>query len=105
VADGPRERLVASAIELVRERGVDATGVAELLDHSQTARGSIYKHFPGGKSELVTASTKEAGEQMRLGLRQLAEAGDVAALIVLRVTSVTSARTSVSDHSGSIISR
>ena len=81
MADGPRERLVASAIELVRERGVDATGVAELLDHSQTARGSIYKHFPGGKSELVTASTKEAGEQMRLGLRQLAEAGDVAALI------------------------
>ena len=81
MADGPRERLVASTIELVRERGVDATGIAELLDHSQTARGSIYKHFPGGKSELVTASTKEAGELLRAGLRRLAEAGDVAALV------------------------
>ena len=81
MTDGPRERLVASAIELVRERGVDATGVAELLDHSQTARASIYKHFPGGKADLVAASTKEAGEQMRLGLRQLAEAGGVAAMI------------------------
>jgi len=60
---------------------VDATGVAELLDHSQTARGSIYKHFPGGKSELVTVSTKAAGKLRRLEIRQLAEAGDVAALI------------------------
>ena len=81
VTDGPRERLVASTIELVRERGVDATGVAELLAHSQTARASIYQHFPGGKADLVTASTKQAGDQMRLALRHLAEAGGVAAMI------------------------
>ena len=78
---GPRERLVTSAITLVRERGVDATGIAELLDHSKTARGSIYQHFPGGKSELVTVSTKVAGEQRCREIRQLAESGDVAALI------------------------
>ena len=60
---------------------MDATGVAELLDHSQTARGSIYKHFPGGKSELVTSLDEGGRRTDAPGLRQFAEVGDVAALI------------------------
>lgn len=61
---GPRERLVRSAIALVREHGVEAMGTAELLAHSKTARGSIYQHFPGGKEELVEAATRQAGSLM-----------------------------------------
>lgn len=57
----PRSRLIASAITLVRERGVQATGVAELTEHSGTARRSIYQHFPSGKFELIEASTRAAG--------------------------------------------
>lgn len=58
---GPRERLIASAITLVRERGVEATGLADLLEHSGTARRSIYQHFPGGKLEMIEQSTRLAG--------------------------------------------
>ncbi len=61
---GPRERLIDSTIALIRRRGVHATGLTDLLNHSSTARQSIYQHFPGGKAELVEQATKEAGRQM-----------------------------------------
>jgi AcrR family transcriptional regulator len=61
---GPRERLIDSTIALIRRRGVHATGLTDLLNHSGTARQSIYQHFPGGKAELVENATKEAGKQM-----------------------------------------
>lgn len=61
---GPRERLIKSAIDLVRERGVAGTGITELVEHSNTARRSIYMHFPRGKAELIEESTRAAGEMM-----------------------------------------
>lgn len=56
-----RERLIGSAIELLRRNGVAGTGLAELLEHSGTARRSIYVNFPGGKSELMAEATRTAG--------------------------------------------
>lgn len=43
------------------ERGVHATGLADLLDHGKTARCPIYQHFPGGKSDLMEQATYAAG--------------------------------------------
>ncbi|TCP53567.1 TetR family transcriptional regulator [Tamaricihabitans halophyticus] len=60
---GPRERLIDSAITLMRQRGVAATGLADLLEHSSTARQSIYQHFPGGKGQLLTEATRVAGQR------------------------------------------
>ncbi|CAM3217738.1 TetR family transcriptional regulator [Mycobacterium intermedium] len=56
-----RERLIGSAIELLRRHGVAGTGLAELLEHSGTARRSVYVNFPGGKSELMAEATRTAG--------------------------------------------
>lgn len=78
---GPRERLIASAITLVRERGVEATGLADLLEHSGTARRSIYQHFPGGKLEMIEQSTRIAGAWIR---RLIASAGDEAPADLVR---------------------
>lgn len=61
---GPRERLIKSAIVLVRARGVAGTGITELVEHSNTARRSIYMHFPRGKVELIEESTRVAGQMM-----------------------------------------
>jgi len=72
MASQPRERLIQSAIVLVREHGVQGTGLAELLSHSKTARGSIYQHFPGGKTELIEEATREAGRQISALLESLA---------------------------------
>jgi AcrR family transcriptional regulator len=68
----PRERLVSTAIELVRKHGVEGTGLAELLERSNTARRSIYQHFPKGKLELIEASTYAAGDWIRRTLQRLA---------------------------------
>jgi TetR/AcrR family transcriptional repressor of lmrAB and yxaGH operons len=68
---GPRERLLLSAIALMCERGVHATGLADLLDHSKTARGSIYQHFPGGKSDLMEQATYAAGRTISAVLDEL----------------------------------
>lgn len=71
---GPRDRLVTSAIELVRRKGVAGTGLTELLEHSGAARRSIYQHFPDGKAELIETSTRAAGEFMTARLAALVDA-------------------------------
>lgn len=70
---GPRERLIRSAIELMREYGVHATGLSDLLERSNTARGSIYQHFPAGKTELMEQATLEAGRIITSSIERLAQ--------------------------------
>ncbi|MUL82707.1 TetR/AcrR family transcriptional regulator [Mycobacterium sp. CBMA247] len=71
---GPRERLIQSAIELMREHGVHATGLSDLLERSNTARGSIYQHFPAGKVELMEQATLEAGRIITARIEELTQA-------------------------------
>lgn len=66
---GPRDRLLRSAITLVRRQGVAATGLNELLELSRTARGSIYQHFRGGKEELLATATDVAGDAVAQRIR------------------------------------
>ncbi|MEV4240972.1 TetR/AcrR family transcriptional regulator [Nocardia sp. NPDC049737] len=61
---GPRDRLIEGAIELVREQGVHAAGLATLLERSRASRNSLYQHFPSGKSELVEVATRTAGARL-----------------------------------------
>jgi TetR/AcrR family transcriptional regulator, lmrAB and yxaGH operons repressor len=50
-----RERLVRSAEELFRRRGVGDVGVAEICAMAGVGKGVFAHHFPGGKDELVGA--------------------------------------------------
>ncbi|MFE9783930.1 TetR/AcrR family transcriptional regulator [Nocardia salmonicida] len=72
MAADARGRLIESTIELIRRRGVAGTGVADLLEHSGTARQSIYKHFPGGKTELIEESVRTAGAWIEQMIEQMA---------------------------------
>ncbi|MCU1647729.1 MAG: putative HTH-type transcriptional regulator [Nocardia sp.] len=56
-----RDRMVSSAAILFRERGVEATSLADVIEHAQAPRGSIYHHFPEGKPQLVAEATHLAG--------------------------------------------
>jgi TetR/AcrR family transcriptional regulator, lmrAB and yxaGH operons repressor len=51
-----RDRLVATATRLFRQRGYDGTGVAEILAEAGVPKGSLYHHFPDGKSDLACAA-------------------------------------------------
>lgn len=48
-----RERMVYSAAQLVRARGVAMTGVRDVVAHADAPRGSFQHYFPGGKDQLV----------------------------------------------------
>lgn len=51
-----REKLIEVTARLIREKGIAATGIAELVEISAIPKGSIYHHFPGGKDDLIIAS-------------------------------------------------
>lgn len=68
MASKARERLIASAIDLMRRRGVAGTGVTDLIARSGAARRSIYLHFPGGKDELIAEATGVSGRFIGRGI-------------------------------------
>ncbi|MCM6771881.1 TetR/AcrR family transcriptional regulator [Nocardia sp. CDC159] len=59
-----REQMLNSAAALFRERGVDATSMADVVEHAHAPRGSIYHHFPDGKAQLAEEATRRAGALM-----------------------------------------
>ncbi len=59
---GPRERMVYSAAQLVRARGVSATGVRDVVEHAGAPRGSFQHYFPGGKDQLVGEALLFSGD-------------------------------------------
>lgn len=67
MASGVRDRMVAGAVRLLAQRGLQATSFSSVLAETHAPRGSIYHHFPGGKEELVTAAIA-ATEQHALSL-------------------------------------
>jgi AcrR family transcriptional regulator len=58
----PRERMVYSAAQLVREQGVAATGVREVVERAHAPRGSFQHYFPGGKDQLVGEALLWSGD-------------------------------------------
>ncbi|MCW2932047.1 MAG: hypothetical protein JWM19_3009 [Actinomycetia bacterium] len=61
MAQSARERMVASAVVLLAQRGFQGASFAEVLAASGAPRGSIYHHFPEGKEQLIAAAIDAAG--------------------------------------------
>ncbi|QTI70315.1 TetR/AcrR family transcriptional regulator [Gordonia polyisoprenivorans] len=59
---GPRERMVVHAADLIGRDGVAATSIGDVIAASSAPRGSIYHHFPGGKTQLMTEAVRYAGD-------------------------------------------
>ena len=53
MANDSRDRMVASAASLIGTHGVSATSLSDVLADSGAPRGSIYHHFPDGKTQLA----------------------------------------------------
>ncbi len=72
-ARSPRERMVYSAAQLVREQGVTATGVRDVVDRADAPRGSFRHYFPGGKDQLVGEALLWSGEFAAAWVRRYAQ--------------------------------
>ncbi|MDQ2894990.1 MAG: TetR/AcrR family transcriptional regulator [Actinomycetota bacterium] len=51
---GARARIVATAVHLFRDRGINATGVAELAAAAHVSKRTLYQHF-ASKDDVVVA--------------------------------------------------
>src|SRR6188472_1945272 len=59
-----RDRMVRSAAQLVRERGVHGVGLRQIVAHAGGPRGSLQRYFPGGKTQLITEALTLAGAEV-----------------------------------------
>ena len=71
-----KDRLILSAATLFRTRGYHGVGLADLLAEAKAPKGSLYHHFPNGKSDLAMAAATWASDEM---LRLIAASFDGAA--------------------------
>jgi AcrR family transcriptional regulator len=71
----PRDRMVRSAAQLIRRKGVSGTGMREIVTEADAPRGSLQHYFPGGKEEIVSDALLWAGDMtaqlVRRNLREL----------------------------------
>jgi TetR/AcrR family transcriptional regulator, lmrAB and yxaGH operons repressor len=75
-----RRDMVLSAVEVLRERGADAVTLDAVLTRSGAPRGSIYHHFPGGRSEILSDALDFAGDAIAVRIERVAETGATSAL-------------------------
>lgn len=72
-AGASRSRAVTTAAALFRRQGYAATGVSQIIEESETPKGSFYFNFPGGKEQLGLEAIALAGDQLAGAIAQLAE--------------------------------
>jgi AcrR family transcriptional regulator len=76
-----RQKMILSQALLQRERGVAGTALPDVLEHSGAPRGSIYHHFPDGRSQLAEEATEWAADYVSRRLEKRLAEGDVAAAL------------------------
>jgi AcrR family transcriptional regulator len=60
-----RDRMLDATESLLRERGLAGAGIKQIVARSRTPIGSVYHHFPAGKTELAAAALRRHAEKAR----------------------------------------
>ena len=59
---GTRTKMLASAAEVMRERGASGVTIDAVLARSGAPRGSVYHHFPEGRTQILTEALRYSGD-------------------------------------------
>jgi TetR/AcrR family transcriptional repressor of lmrAB and yxaGH operons len=97
-ATDSKGKTLAAAVKLFRQQGFHGTALHDILAAGGSPRGSLYFHFPGGKEEIGEAALTLAGEAVRQGIAQAAEASEDAETFVTRVARRMAADLEKSDY-------
>ena len=116
-----RSNMVNGAVRLLATEGVEGTSFKEVLALSEAPRGSVYHHFPGGKSELLHEALNRTsefslallepvrGQPVEVVLerfidlwRQLLQRSDLTAGCAIAAITVAGPETELLDHAGEI---
>jgi TetR/AcrR family transcriptional repressor of lmrAB and yxaGH operons len=79
VASDTRDRLVRSTTRLLRRQGYAATGLNQIMAEADAPKGSMYFHFPGGKTELAAAAVDRFAARSATRLQQYVDEHDTVA--------------------------
>ncbi|MFF7213009.1 TetR/AcrR family transcriptional regulator [Streptomyces sp. NPDC008238] len=81
-----KQKMVQAAKQLIRQRGYNGTAFSDVLELSGTSRGSVYFHFPGGKTQLaIEAAEAHAFEQVEIIDRAAHQATSAVQLVELYI--------------------
>jgi AcrR family transcriptional regulator len=72
----PRERLLETAIDLLRRSGLTGAGINEIVRESGAPKGSVYHFFPGGKPQIVDEALARHSERVLAFLDEALSRGD-----------------------------
>ncbi len=70
-----RTKMLASAAEVLRERGAAGVTIDEVLTRSGAPRGSVYYHFPEGRTQILTEALHYAGDAITAAIDDAAHRG------------------------------
>ena len=59
-----RTKLALEAGQLFQQKGYHGVGIAEILKAAGVPKGSLYHHFPNGKTDLALAAAEIASTEM-----------------------------------------
>ena len=77
-----RQRLVEAAYACVAQRGLVRTTVEDAAREAQVSRATVYRHFPGGREELVQEAIRwETGRFFLALARSVESAPDFAGVL------------------------
>src|SRR5690348_15574450 len=61
-----RERIVAGAAVLLRERGIDQVSLDDIRAATATSKSQLFHYFPDGRSQLLVAVAQHEARQVLL---------------------------------------
>jgi len=65
MAIATRDRMLTAAEGLMREQGLAGAGIHQIVKRSRAPIGSVYHHFPGGKTQYASEALQIHGERAR----------------------------------------
>ncbi|MFN3770906.1 MAG: TetR/AcrR family transcriptional regulator [Ectopseudomonas guguanensis] len=68
-----RDKLIDAMIDALQRKGLHGVGLSELLAGAGAPKGSLYHHFPGGKTELAVAAIERIGQRAEQAFATLFE--------------------------------
>ncbi|MEM7318928.1 MAG: TetR/AcrR family transcriptional regulator [Pseudomonadota bacterium] len=92
-----KDRLIRAASDLFRRGGYHGVGLNELLAAADAPKGSLYHHFPNGKSDLAIAAATWASDRL---LRMIASAYEPAQSFDDGTRKLCENLAEIFDHSG-----
>ncbi len=92
----PRQRILEATYACVARWGISKTTVEDAAREAGMSRASVYRHFPGGREELISATV--AWEELRFLGRLYDELHDAPTLEEVLVRGLPFAHRSIVEH-------